>query len=224
MLVTTQSEYGDFALKIIGAGGLARELYCELISAKKHNFTSIEFISKNISDLEPYPELRAKWVEEQEFTQINDESIFLVAIGDSETRKNLMNRLISLEKSIYTFTSPRSYLSDMSTSGKGSMILAGVTVSGFSNVGNGVLVNPGTTIAHDVKIGDYTSLGPGVRLCGNVSIGEETSLGAGCVVLPGISVGNNSIVGAGAVVTKNVGDFEVVAGVPAVKLRSLKED
>ena len=225
MVIKTLYKRGDFALKIIGAGGLARELYCELIDSKKLKFKSINFVSKNSSDLDPYPELQSKWIEQGlEFTMPCARSFFLVAIGNSGLRKNLMNQLISMEQQIYTYTSPRSYLSNMSTSGRGTMILSGVTVSAFSKIGNGVLINPGTTIAHDVKVGNYSSLGPGVRICGNVYIGEEANLGAGCVVLPGIRIGNNSTVGAGAVVTKNVGDSEVVAGVPAVKLHYSQGD
>ena len=211
----------DNALKIIGAGGLARELFSELLDSKNLKFSSINFVSKSSSDLEPYPHLRSKWLEHGlEFMDPKDRTLFLVAIGNQGLRKDLTNQLLQLDKQIGIFISPRSYLSNMSTAGKGTIILSGVNVSSFSKIGNGVLINPGTTIAHDVNVGNYASLGPGVRICGNVFIGEEANLGAGCVVLPGIRIGKNSTVGAGAVVTKNVDDCEVVAGVPAVKLSS----
>lgn len=40
-------------------------------------------------------------------------------------------------------------------------------------------------------------------------------LGAGVIVLPGVTVGQNAVIGAGSVVTRDVADFQVVAGVPA---------
>ncbi len=47
------------------------------------------------------------------------------------------------------------------------------------------------------------------------------SIGSGAVILCGITIGERAIVGAGAVVTKDVAPGEVVAGVPARRLRIL---
>lgn len=48
-----------------------------------------------------------------------------------------------------------------------------------------------------------------------VSIGSDVWIGCQAVVMPGLHVGDGAVVGAGAVVTHNVGDYEIVAGVPA---------
>ena len=48
------------------------------------------------------------------------------------------------------------------------------------------------------------------------------SIGSGAVILCGTTIGEGAIVGAGAVVTKDVAPFDVVAGVPARRLRNLK--
>jgi acetyltransferase-like isoleucine patch superfamily enzyme len=44
---------------------------------------------------------------------------------------------------------------------------------------------------------------------------------AGATILPGVTIGENAVVAAGAVVRENVGDFEVWAGVPARKVKTL---
>lgn len=52
-------------------------------------------------------------------------------------------------------------------------------------------------VTRPVEIEDYCFLGPRV------------------IVLPGVKIGKGAIVAAGAVVTKDVGEFSIVAGVPA---------
>ncbi len=52
-----------------------------------------------------------------------------------------------------------------------------------------------------------------------VSIGHDVWIGHGAVVMPGVTIGNGAVVGANAVVTKDVADFEIVAGAPARLLR-----
>lgn len=54
---------------------------------------------------------------------------------------------------------------------------------------------------------------------GPVSIGEGAWIAAHVVVMPGITIGTNAVVGSNAVVTRDVADFAVVGGIPAIELR-----
>jgi acetyltransferase-like isoleucine patch superfamily enzyme len=49
------------------------------------------------------------------------------------------------------------------------------------------------------------------------------SIGSGAVIMCGVTIGEGAIVGAGAVVTRDVAAREIVAGVPARRLRTLEE-
>ncbi len=53
----------------------------------------------------------------------------------------------------------------------------------------------------------------------HVTIGHDVWIGHGAVVMPGVSIGNGAVVGANTVVTRDVVPFEIVAGVPARRLR-----
>jgi acetyltransferase-like isoleucine patch superfamily enzyme len=51
-------------------------------------------------------------------------------------------------------------------------------------------------------------------------IGNDVWIGYRAIVLPGVRVSDGAIIAAGAVVTKNVGPYEIVAGVPAKVIRT----
>lgn len=52
-----------------------------------------------------------------------------------------------------------------------------------------------------------------------VLIADDVWLGSNAVVLPGCRIGRGAVVAAGAVVTRDVGPYEIVAGVPARVIR-----
>jgi tetrahydrodipicolinate N-succinyltransferase len=56
-----------------------------------------------------------------------------------------------------------------------------------------------------------------------VVVGDNVLVGANAVVLESVRVGRGSVVAAGAVVTKNVRPGVVVAGVPAVVIKSVQD-
>lgn len=50
-------------------------------------------------------------------------------------------------------------------------------------------------------------------------IGNDVWIGAGAIIARGVNIGDGAIIGAGALVTQDVEPYEVVAGVPARRLR-----
>jgi acetyltransferase-like isoleucine patch superfamily enzyme len=50
---------------------------------------------------------------------------------------------------------------------------------------------------------------------GPVEIGDYVFIGPRAIILPGVTISRGAVVAAGAVVTKDVGEFEIVGGVPA---------
>jgi acetyltransferase-like isoleucine patch superfamily enzyme len=57
-----------------------------------------------------------------------------------------------------------------------------------------------------------------------VKIGDDAWIGACAMILRGVSVGKGGVVAAGAVVTKDVPEYSIVAGNPAVLVRELSLD
>ncbi|MBU2699502.1 phosphonate metabolism protein (transferase hexapeptide repeat family) [Sporomusaceae bacterium BoRhaA] len=50
-------------------------------------------------------------------------------------------------------------------------------------------------------------------------IGHDVWIGHGAVIMSGVSVGTGAVIGAGAVVTKDVAPYDIVAGVPARRIK-----
>ncbi len=56
-----------------------------------------------------------------------------------------------------------------------------------------------------------------------IVIKDDAWIGMNAIILKGVTIGKGAIVGAGSVVTKNVPDWTIVAGNPAVIVKKLKE-
>jgi acetyltransferase-like isoleucine patch superfamily enzyme len=59
---------------------------------------------------------------------------------------------------------------------------------------------------------------------GDMIIGNDVWIGQDVLILPGVQIGDGAVIGAGSVVTKNVGDYEIVAGNPARHIRNRLND
>lgn len=55
-------------------------------------------------------------------------------------------------------------------------------------------------------------------------VGNDVWVGAGVCIKSGIEIGDGAVVGAGAVVTRDIGPYEVHAGVPARRIRQRFDD
>jgi acetyltransferase-like isoleucine patch superfamily enzyme len=92
------------------------------------------------------------------------------------------------------------------------------------NAGLSVVIEDQVLIADRVHISDHQHasadlsraiVAQGVTDPEPVRIGHGSWLGVGAVIMPGVTIGRGAIVAANAVVTRDVGEFEIVGGVPA---------
>jgi len=91
-------------------------------------------------------------------------------------------------------------------------------------------VGSSITIANDVLIServfiteshhDFEDISQPVQAhsvsAGPVSIGAETWIGIGVCIMPNVSIGKHCVIGANSTVTKDIPDYSIAAGSPAV--------
>ena len=140
-------------------------------------------------------------------------------IGDNFARQRLVEALQARGVGLAIVVHPRAVVSRSATLGPGSVVLALAVINAGARIGRAAIVNTASVVEHDVELGDFAHVSPNATLGGSARLGDRTHLGLGACVLPGITVGARSVVGAGAVVTREVPDGEVVAGVPAQRIR-----
>ncbi|QEK51226.1 acyltransferase [Pedobacter aquae] len=110
---------------------------------------------------------------------------------------------------------------------------------GDVNIGNDVVVGLSNVIIGPVNIGNNTIIAQHVVISALnhqyedihvapknqkiltklVDIGDDAWIGANCVITAGVKIGKHCIIGAGSVVTKNIDDYSVAVGNPAVVVK-----
>lgn len=77
------------------------------------------------------------------------------------------------------------------------------------------------THTHNIERTDIPMGQQGMRVS-EVVIGNDVWIGMQVIIMPGVKVGNGVVIGAGAVVTKDVPDYAIVGGVPAMIIKFRK--
>jgi len=200
---------------IIGAGGFGREVawLIEDINKEKELWNIIGFVDDNEdiqgTEINGYKVIgNIDWLKNQRLNVVN-------AIGDSITRKKVVQRLESTNNMYPNLIHPSVVYSDKVSFGEGNIICAGNILTVNIDLGKHVIINLDCTIGHDVVLGDYTTIFPSVNVSGFVNTGECVSVGTGSAIIQGIKIGENTIIGAGAIVVKNLPPNCTAIGSPA---------
>ena len=84
-----------------------------------------------------------------------------------------------------------------------------------------IKIEEGATIAQEAYLctGTHDFNDPSLQLITKpITVGKNAFIGARAMILPGVSIGNQAIVGAMSVVSKDIPDYQIVAGNPAKKI------
>ena len=121
--------------------------------------------------------------------------------------------------------------------GKHTQIGTNSQIEGFSELGDDVLLHTNVHIGQFSRVEDETYIAPGVvltntphPLCPEVKkciqgpvLKKGAKISTNATIGPRVTVGENSLVGAGAVVFNDVEPNAVVVGIPAKKIKDVRE-
>ena len=89
----------------------------------------------------------------------------------------------------------------------------------YTEIGSDVKIDSHAHVGHGVVLGDRVIVTAHVTLAGWVEVGHDAWIGIGSQIIPHVKIGHHALVGAGAVVIKDVPDYAVVVGNPAMVVR-----
>jgi len=207
---------------IIGTGGFAKEVLVYLLDKLKTEGISVE---GNIVFMEPtgfktldmingYPVFNIVEMIIEDYT-------FIVAIGNPETRKKVINQLPP-NLSYFSIIHPSVRLNNGIRIGKGSIIAPGCFLTCDIEIGDHSQLNLNTTIGHDCNCGMYFTTAPAVNISGNCIFGNQVYLGTNACIRQGTRICDNVTVGMGSVVLKDIIEAGTYAGNPCKRIESDK--
>lgn len=130
------------------------------------------------------------------------------------------------------------HISGNATIGSNCVLGQNVYIANKVIIGNGVKIQNNVSIYDDVILEDDVFCGPSMVFTNvknprafierkseylTTTIKKGASLGANCTIVCGITIGEYAFVAAGAVVTKDVPQYALMAGVPAVRVAWVSE-
>jgi sugar O-acyltransferase (sialic acid O-acetyltransferase NeuD family) len=190
---------------IIGNGGMARELYAQILDNNIDEeivfFVGDEYQYDNIG---VFP--LSKF----------DPNIFkvVVAVGDSHLRAKIVKSLPSNTK-FFTFIHKSVQIFSRIEIGEGSIICAGSILTTNIKIGKHAQLNRATNISHDCVIGDFFTTAPGVHVSGNCVIGNRVYMGCLSSVREKIMICDDATIGLNSGVVKNITVPGTYVGTPA---------
>jgi len=210
---------------IIGAGQHGRVVANILrISKATKKFSIVGFLDDNTSlkdkKIDGIPVL-GKFEKLEEIGEKLNIKLGIMGISNRyiQIREKYFNKMLESKFDSLNAIHDTAVIDKKSKIGIGNVINPNCVINAFATIRNNCVIYSSSVIEHEDVIEDNVFIGPGVLLTADIKIGKNSFLGVGTKIIPHITIGENVKIGAGSVVLKDIGDNEVVAGVPAKPIK-----
>lgn len=206
-------------LVIIGAGGLAREVYdlAMVCYGNDPNFKVKGFLSLTKSNLEAlgYPSVLSSSTD----YVIEEGDVFFCAIGNVMRRKKAIANILEKGGQFINLIHPTAIISPSVKLGQGIGIKSYCVLSSDVSIGDFSYLQSSVIMGHDVNIGSYCQINSFVFFAGYVNVGQCVTVNAGAKLIQNVKVGDEAVIGMGSVVLTKVKKGTTVFGSPAKRLK-----
>lgn len=206
-------------LIIIGAGGLAREVYDLALMCydndpdfKVKGFLSIE--PSNVEEL-GYP----KVLSSSSDYKVEEDDVFFCAIGNVLSRKKAVENILQNGGKFINLIHPTAIISPSVKLGNGIAIKPYCVIASDVSIGDFSYLQSSVIMGHDVKIGAYCQINSFAFFAGYVSVGDCVTVNAGAKIIQNVKVEDEAVIGMGSVVLTKVKKGTTVFGMPARRLK-----
>jgi len=201
---------------IFGTGGMGRDLVLPAQHMLAGEERDLELVFATDAGGPPVCGLRVIRADE-----IGSEDEVVVAIGDSQVRRAVSERLRGRSGRL---VAPTCLIGPDVEIGEGAVLCANTMITASVRIGRQFQANIYSYVTHDCIIGDFVTFAPRASCNGNVHIADGAYIGAGAILRNGkpgapLVIGEKAVVGMGAVVTASVPAGATVVGNPARPLR-----
>jgi sugar O-acyltransferase (sialic acid O-acetyltransferase NeuD family) len=205
-------------LVIIGASGLAREVYDLALTCYGDHpkFKVKGFLSDGPSNIEAmgYP----KVLNTVSGYEVQEGDVFFCAIGNVNDRKKTCEIILMKGGSFINLIHPTAIISPSAKIGMGVAIKAYSSLASDVRIGNFVYLQSSVILGHDVVIGNFCQVNSFSFFAGYCFIEDLCVINAGAKLIQKSKVETGATVGIGSVVLTRVKAGTTVFGVPAKKI------
>lgn len=202
-------------LVIFGCGGHARSVADVALSNGIREMLFVDAKARPSERLLGFPVIT-----EVEFTSMNmQKPIFLVALGDNQTRERVFGELVKRGLSPVDLVAHDAHRGVGVTIGAGTFVGNGAHLGPEVNIGQNTIINTRAVVEHGTHVGTHSHVAVNATLAGFVHVGDRVMIGASATIIDRVSICSDAIVGAGSVVVRDIVEPGVYMGVPARPLR-----
>ena len=209
----------NIALYILGAGGMAREVFEIYAACGRSRDVKGYIVEKRYSHVKKLSGIPI--YDESILAAVNSPEIRLIGAIGSPLRKRWIDRLEAKGYIFDTVIHPSAVIGTSVHIAAGTIISAGVILTTDITIGKHSILNISATVSHDTKVGDFVTIGPGAHISGRVTVGDGVFMGVGAVCRQNISINAGVCIGAGAVLVTDAVRNMLYHGVPAKPIRTL---
>jgi len=205
-------------LIIIGAGGLAREVYdfANLCYENDPGFKVKGFIADE--PIGKYNDKYPPFLGQIETYQIDGNDRFFCAIGKIPDRKKCVEIILGKGGEFINLIAPRVFISPNAKIGRGVAVKWDCVINSGVEIGDFTYIQTNTIFGHDVKVGSFCQISAMSFFAGGVEIADFVEINPGVRIIQNMKIGQGAKVGIGSVVVSHVKPETTVWGYPAKKL------